>query len=200
MQAKKTRIKKTPLLKANSKAVTKLLVGVGNPGDGFYMHRHNIGFRAIDLIAEELEVSFDYDKKKSIFGKKEIKDDLEIILLKPQTFIDLSGEAILYIASFLKVDISNILIIFDDINLNFGEIEIKSNSKEISHSAVKHIEISLNNDKFFRLAFGIGPLPNGSDLDAFYLNPFTNKEEKRVPSLLKKASKFCTHFLNKPAS
>ena len=177
--------------------VTKLLVGVGNPGDDFYNQRHNIGFRAIDSIAKELGVSFKYDKKKSIFGKKKI-NEFEVILLKPQTFIDLSGEAVLYIASFLKVDIENVLVIFDDINLDFGTVAVKPDSKNIDHSAVKHIEISLNNDCFTRLAFGIGPLPDNMSLDTFYLSPFSDKEEKKILLLIKKVNKICVDFLNSP--
>lgn len=174
---------------------TKLLVGIGNPGEDYRLHRHSIGFRAVDSAAENLGVIFKHDKKKAIFGKKKIAGT-EVIILKPQTFVNLSGEAVLYIASFLKIDIENVLIIFDDINKKFGEIGSSQNSSEIEHSAVEHIEISLNNNSFTRVSFGIGPLPKNVSLDDFYLSEFSQKEEKKIPELLEKVNKLCIDFLD----
>ena len=179
--------------------LTKLLVGVGNPGQEFYRQRHNIGFRAVDFVAEKLKIDFDYDKKKAIFGKK-VFGETEVIVLKPQTFINLSGEAVLYIASFLRVDIDNVLVVFDDINSRFGLVKEKRDSGGIEHSAVKHMEISLNNRDFARVAFGIGPLLPKTSLEDFYLSHFTAKEEKQIPGLLKQLHKICLDFLDIPGT
>lgn len=181
------------------KMPTKLLVGAGNPGEKFYSHRHNIGFRIVDQVAKELKISFKYDKKKSVFGKKKIGSQ-EIIMLKPQTFINLSGESVLYIASFLKVDIHNILVVFDDINLDFGSVLIGREELGMRHSGINHIEVSLNNTEFHRLAFGIGPKPDGTTLENFYLNPFSANEEKKVPGIIKEAKRICVDFLQSPLS
>ena len=172
----------------------KLLVGVGNPGEEYTYNRHNVGFQVMDYIAEKMRIKFKYDKRKCNFGKKKM-NNIEVIILKPQTFVNLSGEAVLYLASFLKVDIRDVLVVFDDLNKKFGSLEMPPNSKHIVHSAILHIEKSLNNDTFSRLSFGIGPLPKKKLVEDFYLENFTPEEKKKIPDLFEKARQICHHFL-----
>ncbi len=164
---------------------SKLIVGLGNPGDEFRNSRHNIGFRCLDYIASKLEITLKFEKKKSIFGKKRIKG-LDVIVLKPQTFSNLSGEAVLYIASFLKVDIKDIFVVYDDINRKFGEVEIEKRLEKVSHNAIKALAMSLKSGDFIKCAIGIGPRPSGADEEQFYLGDFTGEEESDFQDVFEK--------------
>ncbi len=173
---------------------SKLLVGLGNPGPKYEATRHNVGFRGIDYLAKKMEISFSLEKKKSVFGRKRIKG-IEVVLLKPQTFSTLSAEAVLYIASFLKVEISDIFIIFDDINRPFGSVDLEKRPEKISHNAVNLIAEGLQSHLFASCAFGVGPLPKEIDEDVFYLSNFTAQEEAQFPILFEKLYRHVITFL-----
>ncbi|MBL8991951.1 MAG: aminoacyl-tRNA hydrolase [Spirochaetia bacterium] len=164
---------------------SKLIVGLGNPGDEFKNSRHNIGFKCLDYIASKLEIPLKFEKKKSVFGKKRFKG-MDVIVLKPQTFSNLSGEAVLYIASFLKVDIKDIFVVYDDITRNFGEVEIEKRLEKVSHNAIKALAMSLKSGDFIKCAIGIGPRPTGADEEQFYLGNFTDAEESDFQELFEK--------------
>lgn len=172
----------------------KLVVGLGNPGEEFEGTRHNIGFGLIDFLAERLEIKLKHEKKKSTFGKKKFNGQ-EFILLKPQTFANLSGEAVLYIASFLKVNIEDILVAYDDIDVNFGQIKILKPDHEVKHNAVNNLQVALKSEEFHKLAFGVGPGPKyDSELEDFYLGSFSAKEEPRVEEVFEKSLPLIADF------
>ena len=174
---------------------TKLLVGIGNPGEEYKHNRHNVGFRCVDYIADKMNIAYKHDKKKAVFGKKTI-DGLNVVVLKPQTFVNLSGEAVLYLASFLRIAIKNIIIIYDEINLNFGDLKLVENNKEIEHSAILHLRKALNNDDFKCLAFGIGPVDLTMSVEDFYLSDFDPEEEEGLPGLFEKCLEEFKNFLD----
>ena len=97
----------------------KLIVGLGNPGDKYNNNRANIGFKILDVIANNINVEIKTKKKKSMIGRGDFEGD-EVVLLKPQTFSDLSGESVLYIASFLKIKVQDIVVIHEDTELSLG--------------------------------------------------------------------------------
>ncbi len=133
----------------------KLVIGLGNPGDKYINNRRNIGFRAIDVFANNMNIRIKAKKKKSLLGRG-VFEDQEIVLLKPQTFAELSGEAVLYIASFLKISVKEIIIIHDDYTLPFGEVYLTRGPIESEHLGIQSIQVALKSTQFVRIRIGIG--------------------------------------------
>lgn len=132
----------------------KLIVGLGNPGEKYYSNRVNIGFKIIDVIANNINVEIKTKKKKSMIGKGIFEGD-EVVLLKPQTFSDLSGESVLYIASFLKIKVHDIMVIHEDVSLPLGKIVVEKGSSDNKHPGVLSIAQSLRSSNFIRIRIGI---------------------------------------------
>ncbi|PJZ69801.1 aminoacyl-tRNA hydrolase [Leptospira perolatii] len=134
----------------------KLIVGLGNPGDKYNNNRANIGFKILDVIANNINVEIKTKKKKSLIGRGDFEGE-EVVLLKPQTFSDLSGESVLYIASFLKIQVQDILVIHEDWTLSLGKIVVdKGTPNGSDHPGVKSIVQSLRSPNFIRIRIGIG--------------------------------------------
>jgi len=155
----------------------KLIVGLGNPGRKYQYNRHNVGFMVVDQFARKFGIGLDIKKKKAVFGRGKclLKD---VVLLKPQTFMNLSGEAVLYLASFLKVKTIDIIVIADDTELPFGKIRIRRNGGSGGHNGIKSLIYSLKSEDFLRLRFGIGRPESNSekDLCEHVLEDFTQEE------------------------
>lgn len=165
----------------------KLIVGLGNPGKKYENNRHNVGFMAVDRYARSHGIPLDIKKRKAVFGRGTL-DGHDIILLKPQTFMNLSGEAVLYLASFLKITTPNITVIVDDTELPFGQIRIRRSGGSGGHNGVKSLIFSLKSENFPRVRFGIGrpPAMEEKDLCDYVLEDFTEKERKLLDSELNK--------------
>ncbi|MBN2324657.1 MAG: aminoacyl-tRNA hydrolase [Spirochaetes bacterium] len=155
----------------------KLIVGLGNPGQKYKGNRHNIGFMAVDRFAKAHDIELCIRKKKAVFGRG-MCDGREIVLLKPQTFMNLSGEAVLYLASFLKIKTKDIITITDDTELPFGKIRIRRSGGHGGHNGIRSLIYSLKSEDFPRLRFGIGRPPSKSekDLCEYVLEDFTQEE------------------------
>ncbi len=162
----------------------KLIVGLGNPGDSYSKTRHNLGFLALDHLAKRHKVSIDIKKKKSLIGKMRFNDN-KIIILKPQTFTNLSGEAVLYMASFLRIQPQDIIVVCDDANLPFGEVSVKKYGSSGGHNGIKSLIKFLKADDFPRVRIGIGrPANENMALDSHVLGSFTKDEIKNLPPAL----------------
>lgn len=132
----------------------KLIVGLGNPGDRYMNNRRNIGFKIIDVLANNTNIQIKTKKKKSLLGMGEFEGK-NIVILKPQTFMNLSGEAVLYIASFLRVPVYNIIVIHDDHTLPYTEVQVARGPFAIDHIGLKSISVALKSDKFVRIRVGV---------------------------------------------
>lgn len=132
----------------------KLIIGLGNPGEKFQNNRSNIGFKILDVLANNNNNEIRTKKKKSLIGRGEF-DGEDIVLLKPQTFTDLAGEAALYIASFLKIKPPDIVVIMDDFGLPLGKLVVEKGGNDYSHPAIKNLAIALKSPEFIRLRVGI---------------------------------------------
>jgi PTH1 family peptidyl-tRNA hydrolase len=139
----------------------KLIVGLGNPGDKFNNNRANIGFKILDVIANNINIEIKTKKKKSLIGRGEFDGD-EVVLLKPQTFSDLSGESVLYIASFLKIKVHDIVVIHEDMDLNLGQIVVERGGDTNNNAGVLSVIGSLRSNHFIRIRIGVrnGSLKN----------------------------------------
>lgn len=153
-----------------------LIAGLGNPGDNYKMTRHNIGFEVIDYIADRYNVKVNKLKFKSLYGECIIGGE-KVYIIKPQTFMNLSGESIMDFASFFKVQPQNIIIIHDDIALDAGRMRIRAKGSDGGHNGVKNIIYLLKTDEFIRIRIGVGsPQRSDYDLADFVLGRFTKEE------------------------
>ncbi len=172
---------------------TMLVVGLGNPGTDYEGTRHNIGFACIDRFAEENEFESWVNKKdlKSLLTQK-VLGDTRVILAKPTTFMNLSGEAIQAIASFYKIGLEHIVIIADELDIPFGQIRIRIGGGAAGHNGVKSV-IQHCGEDFGRIRIGIGPkLHEKQDSADFVLTHFSKEEQKRLPDLIREVSAILT--------
>lgn len=153
-----------------------LVAGLGNPGTQYEMTRHNIGFHTIDYIADELGVKVKKLKYKALYGECEIGGE-KVFLIKPQTYMNLSGESIVEFVRFFKVPVENVIIISDDISLEAGRIRVRPKGSAGGHNGLKSIIYQLNSDAFPRIKIGVGaPQHEDYDLADYVLGRFTKDE------------------------
>ncbi|SFB71282.1 peptidyl-tRNA hydrolase [Brevinema andersonii] len=153
----------------------KLVVGLGNPGDRYEKTRHNLGFLVLDRLAERHKIAIDIKKKKSLIGKMKLNND-KIIILKPQTFVNLSGEAVLYMASFLRIQPENIIVVCDDANLDLGKLSVRKYGSSGGHNGIKSLIKFLKADNFPRIRIGIGRPDPSVSLESHVLGFFSKDE------------------------
>lgn len=163
-----------------------ILVGLGNPGKEYEKTRHNIGFMALDFVSKKLNIDFNIQKFKSSYGLGNFKDK-KVILLKPQTFMNLSGQAVVLLMSFYKVPPENVILIYDDISLPVGKIRIRKQGSHGGHNGVKNIVALSGSQSFPRIKVGIGEKPNENwDLADWVLSKFSNDEMNLIENNMPK--------------
>ncbi|MFH1712933.1 MAG: aminoacyl-tRNA hydrolase [Candidatus Jacksonbacteria bacterium] len=157
----------------------KLIAGLGNPGKKYEKTRHNLGFMVIDELAKKLKI----DPKSWAFNKKFNAEILKCsmfhvpcFMIKPQTFMNNSGQSIAKITNFYKIKTPNIWVIYDDIDLLLGTLRIRSNGSSGGHKGVQSIIDSLGSSDFARFRLGVGPVPDGFDPADFVLQKFAKTE------------------------
>lgn len=161
-----------------------LIVGLGNIGPKYHNTRHNIGFKILDALAKQEELSFE-TKKLGDLSTYKFKGRT-IILLKPSTYMNLSGKAVRYWLEKEKIPLENLLIITDDINLPFGTIRVKAKGSAGGHNGLKDIEAQLNTSKYCRFRFGVGAeFHKGRQVD-YVLGEWNTDEENAMPDRLEK--------------
>lgn len=178
----------------------KLIIGLGNPGEKYANTRHNVGFQCIDIFRNKLNLA-PFTLKSRL--KSEISDGIfnneKIVLAKPQTFMNLSGEAVLKIRDFYKCEGKDMLIVYDDVDLPLGHIRIRQRGSAGSHNGMKSIIGNLGSDNFARLRIGIESRglssPLEQDIASFVLHNFTGKEKPILKKTLEKASLAVLSFI-----
>jgi len=164
-----------------------IIAGLGNPGKDYKNTRHNIGFDVIDVIAEKHNISVIEKKHKAIIGKGVI-GGYKVVLVKPQTYMNLSGESLREIADYYKVDpTEELIVISDDISLDVGNIRIRKKGSAGGHNGLKSIIQHLGTDQFMRVKMGVGEKPKGYDLADYVLGHFTQDERKVMNEAAKSA-------------
>lgn len=165
-----------------------IIAGLGNPGKQYDMTRHNIGFHTIDYMADKLNVKVKKLKFKALYGECEIAGE-KTLLIKPQSYMNLSGESIAGFAQFYKINPSNIIIINDDISLETGRIRVRPKGSAGGHNGLKSIIYMLESDEFPRVKMGVGaPKNENYDLADFVLGHFTKEEIPIMEKAIIKAS------------
>lgn len=162
-----------------------LIVGLGNIGDEYQNTRHNIGFKVLDALAEASNTVFN-DKRYGFVGEMKLKGHT-LILLKPSTYMNLSGNAVRYWLQKEKIDLENLLIVVDDLALPIGALRLKSKGSDAGHNGLKHIAQILGTQSYNRLRFGIGNnFPKGGQID-YVLGKFSPEEEGIINARLETA-------------
>ncbi len=160
----------------------KLVVGLGNPGKQYSMNRHNIGFRAVDLICENYGFS-DFRLRDKAFVAEGKLDSHKVLIVKPLTYMNLSGQAVGVFMRFHKIPVEDVIVIHDDIDLAFGQIKLKQGGGHGGHNGLKSIDSQIGKN-YWRLRIGVGHPGHRDLVSAYVLNNFSKDEEKEVPFLL----------------
>lgn len=165
-----------------------LIVGLGNPGKEYANTKHNCGFRAIDLIAGQLGCKIDKGKFQGLYGQTTY-NGTKLYLLKPQTFMNLSGRSVLQMSAYYNIPPQRIIVLFDDISLEPGRLRIRSEGSAGGHNGIKSIIAELGSQEFPRVKIGVGAKPHkDADLAEWVLSGFTAQEEKALAVSLKNAA------------
>ena len=169
-----------------------LIVGLGNIGDKYTNTRHNIGFKILDEVAEEHNVSFETEKLGDVTSFR--FKGRTFILLKPSTFMNLSGKAVKYWMDKEKISVENILVVTDDVNIDFGTIRLKAKGSAGGHNGLKDIQEKLNTQKYTRFRFGVGGnYSRGKQVD-FVLGEWNKEETSQLIERLPTSAKVITSF------
>lgn len=176
---KKTSSGKSPLI----------IIGLGNPGPNFRQTRHNFGFGVLDRCANLLNFTFAKDLTIQSMIATGSFCDRQLLLLKPLTFMNLSGRSLILLKKKIAFDSDQILVICDDIALPFGTLRLRLSGGSGGHNGLKSLKEALATTAFARLRVGVGQPPEGVELDEFVLNPFTALEKQEIPAIAAKAAK-----------
>lgn len=164
-----------------------VVVGLGNPGDRYAQTKHNIGFITIDYLAEQHKTSVNKIKHKALMGEVSIGGE-KTLLVKPQTFMNLSGQSVMEIMNFYKVPVQNLIVIYDDIDLPVGKVRIRPNGSSGTHNGMRNIIYLLSNQDFPRVRIGIGKQPDYMDLGDYVLTRFGSEEVPLMEEAVKKSA------------
>lgn len=165
-----------------------MIVGLGNPGKEYEHTRHNVGFRAVELAAGQLKTKIDRLKFKAL-TRLVTWNGQKLLLVEPQTYMNLSGAAVSALATYYKVKPERILVIFDDISLPVGKIRVRRDGSAGGHNGIKSLIQSLGTDQFPRVKVGVGAKPHPDyDLADWVLSKFSAQEEKALAPALENAA------------
>ncbi|HEY8908839.1 MAG TPA: aminoacyl-tRNA hydrolase [Desulfosporosinus sp.] len=165
----------------------KVIVGLGNPGPQYAETRHNIGFLLVDLLAESYKLAF-HSKFQGLWAEGNIEGE-RFLLLKPQTFMNLSGRSVRELTNFYKIPGENLLIVHDDMDLALGKIRLRDQGSAGGHNGIKSILAELGTEKFWRLKLGVGRPPREWDPARYVLSSFAEDEITQLDEVLGRAEK-----------
>ena len=163
----------------------KLIVGLGNPGDEYKNTRHNVGFMVLDSWMNYHNYKFDKTKFNGEYSIIKYNNE-DVIILKPLSFMNLSGTVVLSFVNYFKIDIDDILVIYDDKDIELGSVKLKKNGSCGGHNGIRNIIDNLKTDKFKRLKVGLSE--NNTDMVSFVLGKFSNVEKCKLDNVLKETN------------
>ena len=164
-----------------------IIVGLGNPGDKYEKTRHNVGFNVIDLLAKEYSIDVSKIKHKALIGEGRVGTE-KVILVKPMTYMNLSGDSVAEIVNFYKLDPeSEMIVIFDDISLAPGNIRVRKKGSAGGHNGIKSIIARCGTQNFMRIKVGVGEKPQGWDLADHVLGRFSTEDRVLVEDAIRDA-------------
>jgi len=164
------------------------VIGLGNPGSKYKGTRHNVGFNTIDCIAQRYNTKVTKIKFKAVYGETQIGGE-KVLLVKPQTYMNRSGESVLEITNFYKMPIENIIVIVDDVDIKFGTLRIRTKGSAGTHNGMKSIIYLLQSDNFPRVKIGVGKPNDHIDLADFVLSGFSKDDRISIDNTIEQAAK-----------
>lgn len=165
-----------------------IIVGLGNPGRQYAHTRHNVGFDTIDVLARKYRIDVETGRFHAICGKGIIEGQ-RVVLAKPITFMNLSGQSIRELVNFYKIDAaSELIVIYDDISLPPGQLRIREKGSAGGHNGIKSVIANLGNQEFLRIKVGVGEKPQGYDLADYVLSHFSGEERKLLDGAIDRAA------------
>ena len=177
-----------------------LIVGLGNPGKEYEKTRHNCGFRAIDVLADKLGCRVDKLKFQGLYGQVNYAGQ-KLFLLKPQTYMNLSGRSVLQLSAYFHIPLQRIIVIFDDISLAPGRLRIRNDGSAGGHNGIKSIIAELGSQAFPRVKVGVGAKAHAEqELADWVLSGFSAQEEKAVVSALERSAEAALCIIDKGVS
>lgn len=171
-----------------------LIVGLGNPESDYARTRHNMGFDVINLIAKENDIIINKSKFEGLYGTGIIENE-KVMLLKPQTYMNLSGNSIIQYVNFYKIDLNHIIVICDDLDTEVGKIRIRKKGGAGTHNGMKSTVEVLNSQEFPRIRVGIGMPENKNNLIEYVIGHIENDEYEKLQEGVKKAAKATCEML-----
>ncbi len=166
----------------------RIIAGLGNPGLQYAGTRHNIGFKVIDELSDIYNIKVKEHKHKALIGKGVIGAE-KVLLVKPQTFMNLSGESIREIMDFYKLDNSELIVIYDDISLDVGQLRIRVKGSAGGHNGIKNIIAQTGSQEFDRIRIGVGEKPEYMDLADYVLGTFGKDDKEKIRDAVRDAAK-----------
>ena len=163
-----------------------LIVGLGNPEEEYEQTRHNMGFHVINKLAKQYQIEITKKKFKGLYGIGEIEKQ-KVILLKPQTYMNLSGESIQEVVNYYHISVENILVIYDDMDIDIGKVKIRKKGGAGSHNGMKSVVEDLKSENFPRIRVGIGTPKDKSDSIYYVIGPIPKEEQEILDKATTKA-------------
>ena len=173
----------------------KLIVGLGNPGKQYEKTRHNVGFEVIDVLANKWSISLDQAKHKGIYGMGVVNGE-KVILLKPLTYMNLSGESIAEVMNFFKIEIEDFVVMYDDLDLPPGKIRLRQKGSAGGHNGIKSTIAHLGTQDFNRIRVGIGRPSVPMSITDYVLGRFTVEEWSDISQSIEKSANACEAWVN----
>lgn len=174
----------------------KCIIGLGNPGKKYEETRHNIGFTVIDELIKRHSLAFNKTKFKCLYDIQDIQQD-KVLMIKPQTFMNLSGEGVRPLLDYYKVNVEDILVVFDDLDLPVGKIRLREKGGHGGHNGIRSLIEHLGTKEFKRLRIGIGRPENATPVIKHVLQPFAKKEVEDVRYTVVQSADACEKWLEK---
>lgn len=168
----------------------KIIVGLGNPSREYQATRHNIGFDAVTRLCDDYQIRLDKKEHKALCGRGYIGGE-KVVLAQPQTYMNLSGESVRALTDFYKIGMEDLIVIYDDINLDVGQLRVRPKGSAGGHNGIKSIIAHLGTDQFPRIRVGVGDKPKEWDLVDYVLGHFSKEEEPVIRDALGRAAKAC---------
>ena len=175
----------------------KLIVGLGNPGKQYDQTRHNIGFTVIDELAKRFHIALDQAKFKGLYGSTVMNGE-RIFLLKPLTYMNLSGESIGPFMDYFQIDLDDLLVIYDDLDLPVGKIRLRQKGSAGGHNGIKSAIAHLGTQQFNRIRVGINRPSNGMAITDYVLGRFLNDEQEMIKKAVDQSSDACEEWIKTP--
>ncbi|HDX9590245.1 TPA: aminoacyl-tRNA hydrolase [Bacillus pseudomycoides] len=183
--------------KKESGVTMKLIVGLGNPGREYELTRHNIGFMAIDELSKRWNIPLNEQKFKGLFGAGFVNGE-KVILLKPLTYMNVSGESIRPLMDYYKIDVEDFIVMYDDLDIPVGKLRLRMKGSAGGHNGVKSTIVHLGTQEFQRIRMGIDRPKNGMKVVDYVLGRFTADEMPEVKRAIEKSADACEEWLKTP--